>query len=134
MGIKIRGKTSTGAPVPGAIEERELEINLADKSLYTSSDGTDIVELSSPEKGGLPWKAGFYLSGVVVTYAGYIFSANKDTSEIPTSAALDWDAVTNTTNNIPGADAVLKVVRITRSSYDTLPVPRDPDVLFIIQG
>ena len=45
MGIKFRSKTSAGDPASGAIKERELEINLVDGTLFTSSDGTDIVPL-----------------------------------------------------------------------------------------
>ncbi len=52
MGIKFKGKTTTGVPSASAIKERELEINLVDKKLFTSSDGTDIIDLTPDELGG----------------------------------------------------------------------------------
>ncbi len=51
MGIKFKGKTSTGLSSDGDIAERELHINLVDKDLYTSSDNTDVINLTATPHG-----------------------------------------------------------------------------------
>ena len=51
MGIKFKSKTSTGLPVDTTISERELHINLVDKDVYTSSDDTDVINLTKTPHG-----------------------------------------------------------------------------------
>ena len=58
MGIKFKNKTSAGKPSNGDIAERELLLNLKDKEIYSSTNGTDIVLLgAADEKGAILWDA-----------------------------------------------------------------------------
>ncbi len=54
MGIKFKDKTSVGAPVATEVAEREIVFDLKDNSIYSSTDGTDIVKLGGgSEQGGI---------------------------------------------------------------------------------
>ncbi len=54
MGLTFRNKTSLGAPVAGDIKEREIAFDLKDNSLYSSTDGADLVKIDgNPEVGGI---------------------------------------------------------------------------------
>ena len=45
--IKLKRNTSAGqVPSSGALQQGELAINLADKKLFSSSDGSDIIQIS----------------------------------------------------------------------------------------
>jgi len=47
MAIQFKRKTSaTGAPAAGSLLAGEIALNIYDKKIYTSSDGTDIVEIA----------------------------------------------------------------------------------------
>ena len=44
--IKLKRNTSAGqVPSSGALQQGELAINLADKKLFSSSDGSDIIQI-----------------------------------------------------------------------------------------
>ncbi len=93
MGLKFTGKTSTSAPGPSEIEERELLINLADEMLYTSSNGTDIINLSSDGTGSI-WDPNVtYKIGDIVSYNGavYVSTIINNLANIPGSGS-EWAA------------------------------------------
>ncbi len=94
MGIKFRSKTSTGNPAASAIKERELELNLADGKLFTSSDGTDVIEIAR-ETGGNAWSptANYRLGDMVATApGGFIHHAVRDNlnQDPATDTGDDW--------------------------------------------
>ena len=72
MGIKFKGRHADAtAPANGTIKERELVLNTFEPALYTSSDGTDIVKISEPEKAGRVYKDTItYAIGDIVTGLG----------------------------------------------------------------
>ncbi len=78
MGIKFRGKTTTGNPPASAIKERELEINLTDKTLFTSSDGTDIIQLGKDQGGVIHDVTVQYEIGDTVSINGVIYVVPED--------------------------------------------------------
>ena len=45
MGIKFRDKTAVGTPTSGEVKTRELLLDLKNSSLYSSTDGTDLIKL-----------------------------------------------------------------------------------------
>src|SRR6056300_1193750 len=48
--IKLKRSTTPGAvPTTGSLEAGELAINLADKKLYSSNDGTNIITISGDQ-------------------------------------------------------------------------------------
>ncbi len=94
MGIKFRGKQSTGNPAGGAIKERELEINLADKTLFTSSDGADIIQLGKDIAGRLWDTTNSYKLGdmVITAPGGFIHHAviNNTAVDPATDNGTNW--------------------------------------------
>ena len=56
MGLKFRGKTTAGSILPGNIEERELHFDFNKNAIFTSTDGTDVVEMGE-DRGGTEWSA-----------------------------------------------------------------------------
>ncbi len=76
MGIKFKDKTTVGAPVAGDVKTREIVFDLKNNSLYSSTDGTDIVKLGGgDEQGGIIWTNGTdYKVGDIVTEGttGYV--------------------------------------------------------------
>ncbi len=46
MGIKFKNKVTTGIPATGDIEERELSFDLKNGRAYSSTNGSDVVNVS----------------------------------------------------------------------------------------
>ncbi len=64
--------TTTAVPANGTIKERGLAFNITDGILYTSTNGTDVVKLSSDR--GVEYNAGTtYETGDIVSYLGDIY-------------------------------------------------------------
>ncbi len=78
MGLKFKNKTTAGTPVGGDVKERELGLDLKNGSIYSSTDGTDIIKIGSGlEQGGVLWVTGTnYLVGDIVTddVSGKVYS------------------------------------------------------------
>ncbi len=53
MGIKFKDKVSVGIPVGGDVPEREILLDLKDGSIYSSTDGADLIKLGGDEVGGI---------------------------------------------------------------------------------
>ncbi len=117
MGLKFTGKTSPSAPGPSEIEERELLINLADEMLYTSSDGSDIINLSSDGTGSI-WDPNVtYKIGDIISYNGdvYVSTIVNNVANIPGSGP-EW-----TTYNIPVAsNTITGTIKLFVDGTDTL--------------
>ena len=72
MGLKFKGKFTTGAPTGGDLGIRELALNTADGIIYTSTTGADIVQLTSDR--GVIYNADTqYKTGDVVTIGDKIY-------------------------------------------------------------
>ncbi len=82
MAIKFKGNHTAGTiPSTGGIKERELVLNTADQIIYTSTDGNDVVKMSSPERGGLAYNSSRqYKIGDVVTIGDTIYVIGEDPS------------------------------------------------------
>ncbi len=94
MPLKFKGKTTTGIPVNGTLQERELHFNLIDETIYTSSDGTDVIEIGR-ETGGTAWSptANYRLGDMVATTpGGFIHHAVRDNlnQDPATDTGDDW--------------------------------------------
>ena len=143
MGIKFRGKTTTGNPAASAIKERELEINLADGTLFTSSDGTDIIPLGDgPEVGGIAFDVLIaYVVGDIVTddLDGLVYTCvTAGSGNQPSTPSVEWQLVANTaiavTSKTAGTETrIPEIVEMTQANYDALGAGR-PQKLYIIVG
>ncbi len=73
MGIRFLGSTvTTNVPAASSIEIRGLAFNIADKKIFTSSDGTNVIELSSNR--GVAYDAGTtYSIGDIVTQGDQVW-------------------------------------------------------------
>ncbi len=94
MAIAFKGKTSTGKPIDGTVQERELHFNLIDKTIYTSSDGTDVIEIGTPEQGGIAWvTAMVYAIGDIVTDSTktYVCNSGHTSSAAFVTDIAKWD-------------------------------------------
>ncbi len=94
MGIKFKSKTTTGIPVDGTVKERELHFNLVDETIYTSSNGTDVIEIGK-ETGGNAWSptTQYKLGDMVATTpGGFIHHAvrNNIGQDPTTDTGDDW--------------------------------------------
>ncbi len=73
MGIKFLGSgIATSSPAPGSIGERELALSWVNGLLYTSSDGSNIIQLAS-DRGVTYSSTTSYKEGDVVSYLGDLF-------------------------------------------------------------
>ena len=97
MGLKFKGKTTTGVPIDGSIGERELHINTVDFDIYSSTDGTDVIKLggsSMPEKGGILWNiATAYVVGDIVSENDVMYTSRTINTGVQPStdvSSVDW--------------------------------------------
>ena len=87
--IKIKhNDTSSAVPADGQLAKAELAINLADKKLFSSTNGTDIIEVAGATADTLTDARSIAVSGVVSGNASFDGSQNID---IVTTLSGDLD-------------------------------------------
>ncbi len=98
MGIKFLGSGSTGvSPAASSIGTRELAINWADGKLFTSTNGTDVIQVTSDR--GVAFKATTtYTAGDIVSSGGDLWLAVLPVQGTAPGTAGQWTKFSNTTN------------------------------------
>ena len=86
MGIKFKGSNVSGKiPLASDIGEREIGLNTKDGKIFTS-DGTNIIEIITPEVGGIYFDATVdYKKDDTTSYNGSVYMFITDTPAAP------WD-------------------------------------------
>ena len=86
MGLKFKGrKSSINPPISGEIGERELFLQMATQKIYTSTDGRDIIELSS-SGANAPAIAG----GEVINHNPFMKIRGSADQRLPYNAGHGW--------------------------------------------
>ena len=112
--IKIKhNDTASAVPADGQLAKAELAINLADKKLYSSSDGTDIITVAGATADTLTTTRNIAVSGAV--------SGNVDFdggADVIISTTIADSITANTSGNAATATALASTVNIGGVGFD----------------
>jgi hypothetical protein len=127
--IKIKhNETASAVPADGQLAKAELAINLADKKLYSSTDGTDIITVAGATADTLTDARNIALTGDITGTVS--FNGSQDVSISTTiaenSVALGTDTTGNYVSDVSGTANEVEVTHTPgEGSTATIGLPDD---------